>query len=52
MDERIFTVEEFQAEDPIDIARNYAKFKGIDFDDDFVELFKEAAQSVSNDERQ
>lgn len=50
--ERTLTIEELQAEEPIDIARRYAEDMGKTFDDDMAELFKEATDAVFNDERQ
>lgn len=39
--QKTMTVQEFQAESPIDIARRYAEDSGIEFDDDMTEMFKE-----------
>jgi exonuclease SbcD len=49
--DRTFTVEAFQAEAPIDIARRYADYKGIAFDDDMTQMFNEVLQMIENDER-
>lgn len=45
------TVQEFQAEAPIDIAARYAADRGLDFDDDLRELFREVVELVNNEER-
>lgn len=48
-DEKVLTVEEFQEEKPIDIARRYAEDKGVDFDDDMQELFNQALALTQQD---
>lgn len=39
--QKTMTVQEFQAESPIDIARRYAEDSGIEFDEDMADMFKE-----------
>lgn len=46
------SVEEFQAESPIEIARRFADFKGVAFDDDMAEMFTEAFEAVRKEERE
>ena len=48
---KVMTVQEFQSEDPIDIAERYAEYEGISFDDEMTEMFKEAMEMVANDSR-
>lgn len=48
---KVLTVQEFQSEEPIDIARRYAKDIGIDFDDEMKELFNEALGMLNDDSR-
>ena len=36
------SVQEFNEKEPIEIARLYAQFKGIAFDEDMEQMFKEA----------
>lgn len=43
---KAMTVQEFQAKEPIDIARQYAQDCGITFDDELSTLFKEASQLI------
>lgn len=50
-DTKVLTVQEFQSEEPIDIARRYAKDIGIDFDDEMKELFNEALGMLNDDSR-
>lgn len=42
--QKAMTVQEFQAEEPIDIARRYAEDCGIPFDKDLTEMFNEITQ--------
>ena len=46
--QRIFSVAEFQAQAPLDIARRYAEDKGLPFDDDMVEMFREAQRQLED----
>ncbi len=48
---KILSVQEFQAEAPIDIARRYAGDIGIDFDGDMEEMFNEMMAIVTEDSR-
>jgi len=47
---RILSVQEFQAEEPVDIARRYAEDMGIDFDDEMKSLFDEVIRQVKSEE--
>ena len=48
---KVLTVQEFQSEDPIEIARRYAEDSGISFDEDMKDIFKEVVSMVANDSR-
>jgi exonuclease SbcD len=48
---KVMTVQEFQSEDPIDIAKRYAEYEGISFDNEMSGMFKEAMEMVANDSR-
>lgn len=48
---KVLTVQEFQEEEPIDIARRYAEDLGVTFDDEMAELFNEALRMVNEDLR-
>jgi len=48
---QVLTVQEFQSKEPIEIARRYAEYAGVTFDDDMEEMFNEAMEMVANDER-
>lgn len=48
---KAMTVQEFQREAPIDIARRYANDTGKAFDDDMKQLFNEVLQLIENDLR-
>lgn len=48
---RMLTVQEFQAEAPIEIARRYAGDVGICFDSELEELFMESLKEVEADKR-
>lgn len=50
-DTKVLTVQEFQSEQPIDIARRYAKDLGVNFDDEMVELFNETLGMLNNESR-
>lgn len=45
------TVQEFQAEKPIEIAKQYAAYEGTNFDEEMTELFNEVLNMVENDAR-
>lgn len=44
------TVQEFQAEKPIEIARRYAEYAGISFDEEMETMFNEAMEMVESEE--
>ena len=48
---KVMTVQEFQSEDPINIAKRYAEYEGISFDEEMTEMFNEAMEMVANDSR-
>lgn len=48
---KMLTVQEFQEEEPIEVAKRYAEFEGITFDDDMTEMFKEVMKMVDHDSR-
>jgi len=48
---KILTVAELQKESPIDIARNFAEYQGVAFDEDMEALFAEALQMVEEEKR-
>ena len=47
---KTLSVQEFQAEEPINIARRYAEDMGIDFDDEMQEMFKETLERLKSEE--
>ena len=46
---KALTVQEFQSEEPIDIARRYAEDLGVTFDDEMKDLFKETLTMLNED---
>ena len=48
---KVLTVQEFQDEEPIEIAKRYAEYVGISFDEDMTEMFNEVMEMVSDDSR-
>ena len=48
---KVLTVQEFQAEKPIEIAKQYASYEGIVFDEEMTEMFNEIMDLVNNDAR-
>ena len=50
-DAKALTVQELQAEEPIDIVKKYFEDSGFGFDDELEEIFKEALAMVQDDER-
>ena len=48
---KILSVQEFQAEEPIDIAKRYAEDMGIDFDSEMQEMFNEMVTMVTEESR-
>lgn len=49
---RTMTVQEFQAENPLDVALRYAENTDMAFDDEMKDLFKEAMNMVEQDKRE
>ena len=47
----MLTVQEFQAEQPIEIAKQYANYEGISFDEEMTDMFNEIVNLVNNDAR-
>lgn len=48
---KVLTVQEFKAEQPIEIARQYAAYTGIEFNEEMTALFNEVLDMVANDSR-
>ena len=48
---KVLTVQEFQEEEPIEIAKRYAEYAGISFDEDMTEMFNEVMEMVADDSR-
>lgn len=48
---KILTVQEFQSEKPIDIARRYAEDSGVDFSQEMIDMFMEAQKMVEDEIR-
>ena len=48
---KMLSVQEFQAEEPIDIARRYAEDIGVDFDGEMREMFNEVMTLVKDESR-
>ncbi len=48
---KILSVQEFQAEAPIDIAKRYAEDMGIDFDSEMQEMFNKMVAMVTDESR-
>lgn len=47
---KMLSVQEFQAEEPIDIARRYAEDMGIEFDSEMQDMFKETLEQLKTEE--
>ena len=47
---KMLSVQEFQAEEPIDIARRYAEDLGIDFDSEMQDMFNETLKQLKTEE--
>ena len=47
----VLTVQEFQSENPVKIAKRYAEYSGISFDEELESMFKEAMAMVADDSR-
>ena len=50
-DGKVLTVQEFQAEEPIEIAKRYAEHEGVNFNEEMQAIFKEAMRMVTEDSR-
>ena len=50
-DVKVMTVQEFQAEKPIEIAKQYAAYTGIEFNEEMTSMFNEVLDMVANDTR-
>ena len=48
---KVLTVQEFQAEKPIEIAKQYAEYEGINFDEEMTDMFNEIVNMVNDDAR-
>lgn len=48
---KVLTVQEFQSENPVEIAKRYAEYSGISFDEELESMFKEAMAMVADDSR-
>ena len=48
---KVLTVQEFQAEKPIEIAKQYAEYEGISFDEEMTDMFNEIVNLVNDDAR-
>ena len=49
--EKTLTVQEFQSEEPIEIAKRYAEFQGISFDEEMQLMFNEVMEMVAEESR-
>ena len=47
----VLTVQEFQAAKPIEIAKQYAAYEGIDFDEEMTDMFNEVQNMVADEAR-
>ena len=50
-DVQVLTVQEFQSEKPIDIAKRYAEYEGINFDEEMQTMFNEVMDMVAEESR-
>ena len=50
-DVQVLTVQEFQEEKPIEIARRYAEYEGISFDEEMQTMFNEVMDMVAEESR-
>ena len=50
-DVQVLTVQEFQEEKPIEIARSYAEYEGINFDEEMQTMFNEVMDMVADESR-
>lgn len=47
---KVLTVQEFQSEEPIEIAKSYAEYAGINFDEEMAAMFNEVMNIVKNED--
>ena len=47
---KVLTVQEFQSEEPIEIARRYAEYEGINFDEDMQAMFNEVLRELKSED--
>ena len=50
-DVKVLTVQEFQEEKPIEIAKRYAEYEGISFDEEMQTMFNEVMDMVADESR-
>ena len=50
-DVKVLTVQEFQEEKPIEIAKRYAEYEGISFDEEMQTMFNEVMDMVAEESR-
>ena len=50
-DVKVLTVQEFQEEKPIEIAKRYAEYEGISFDEEMQTMFNEVMNMVADESR-
>lgn len=50
-DVKVLTVQEFQEEKPIEIAKRYAEYEGISFDEEMQTMFNEVMEMVADESR-
>ena len=48
---KILTVQEFQSEKPIEIAKRYAEYEGVSFDEEMQAMFNAVMEMVADDSR-
>ena len=48
---KILTIQEFQSEEPIEIAKRFAEYNGINFDEEMQAMFNEVMDMVAEDSR-
>lgn len=48
---KVLSVQEFQSEEPIDIAKRYAEDMGVTFDEEMTSLFNETLEMIKSDLR-
>mgnify|MGYP002624809925 CR=1 FL=1 len=48
---KVLTIQEFQSEKPIEIAKQYAEYEGISFDEEMADMFNEVLNMVNDDAR-